>query len=172
MTLCFSLSLLMKAVKCLIHWVRGHAVSRSLSTEFFWILTRSRSGADVTHSAFEYSVVTDIVCLCCCLTSVSVFQALRRSLEVSVRRSTRDSAGEESEEEWIEEQIEREESSESLPDLTLPVQHTSQPINKQLGHGDLIMLEFGPSSQGDDFWQQSVVFLKLCFFVCLYFTVK
>ncbi|XDV47960.1 hypothetical protein PO909_017495 [Leuciscus waleckii] len=75
-------------------------------------------------------------------------KALRRSLEVSVRRSTRDSAGEESEEEWIEEQIEREESSESLPDLTLPVQHTSQPINKQLGHGDLIMLEFGPSSQG------------------------
>ncbi|XP_048029743.1 katanin-interacting protein isoform X1 [Megalobrama amblycephala] len=75
-------------------------------------------------------------------------KALRRSLEVSVRRSSRDSAGEESEEEWIEEQIEREESSDSLPDLTLPVQPTSQPISKQLGHGDLIMLEFGPSSQG------------------------
>lgn len=75
-------------------------------------------------------------------------KALRRSLEVSVRRSSRDSAGEESEEEWIEEQIEREESSDSLPDLTLPVQSASQPISKQLGHGDLIMLEFGPSSQG------------------------
>lgn len=75
-------------------------------------------------------------------------KALRRSLEVSVRRSSRDSAGEESEEEWIEEQIEREESSDSLPDLTLPVQPANQPISKQLGHGDLIMLEFGPSSQG------------------------
>ncbi|KAK2870458.1 hypothetical protein Q8A67_024850 [Cirrhinus molitorella] len=75
-------------------------------------------------------------------------KALRRSLEVSVRRSSRDSAGEESEEEWIEEQIEREESSDSLPDLTLPAQPTSQPISKQLSHGDLIMLEFSPSSQG------------------------
>ncbi|XP_043082041.1 LOW QUALITY PROTEIN: katanin-interacting protein [Puntigrus tetrazona] len=75
-------------------------------------------------------------------------KALRRSLEVSVRRSTRDSAGEESEEEWIEEQIEREESSDSLPDLTLPAQPTSQPISKQLSRGDLIMLEFSPSSQG------------------------
>uniref|UniRef100_A0A8C1GUC4 KATNIP domain-containing protein n=1 Tax=Cyprinus carpio TaxID=7962 RepID=A0A8C1GUC4_CYPCA len=75
-------------------------------------------------------------------------KALRRSLEVSVRRSNRDSAGEESEEEWIEEQIEREESSDSLPDLTLPAQPTSQPISKQLSHGDLIMLEFSPSSQG------------------------
>uniref|UniRef100_A0A673IUA4 Si:dkey-161j23.5 n=1 Tax=Sinocyclocheilus rhinocerous TaxID=307959 RepID=A0A673IUA4_9TELE len=75
-------------------------------------------------------------------------KALRRSLEVSVRRSSRDSAGEESEEEWIEEQIEREESSDSLPDLTLPVQPTSQPISKQLSHGDLIMLEFSPSTQG------------------------
>ncbi|KTG41701.1 hypothetical protein cypCar_00042945 [Cyprinus carpio] len=75
-------------------------------------------------------------------------EALRRSLEVSVRRSNRDSAGEESEEEWIEEQIEREESSDSLPDLTLPAQPTSQPISKQLSHGDLIMLEFSPSSQG------------------------
>ncbi|XP_051543364.1 katanin-interacting protein-like isoform X2 [Myxocyprinus asiaticus] len=74
-------------------------------------------------------------------------KALRRSLEVSVNRSSRDSAGEESEEEWIEEQIEREESSDSLPDLTIPAQHTSQPINKHLSHGDLIMLEFGPSPQ-------------------------
>uniref|UniRef100_A0A8C1GUB8 KATNIP domain-containing protein n=1 Tax=Cyprinus carpio TaxID=7962 RepID=A0A8C1GUB8_CYPCA len=75
-------------------------------------------------------------------------KALRRSLEVSVRRCSPDSAGEESEEEWIEEQIEREESSDSLPDLTLPAQPTSQPISKQLSHGDLIMLEFSPSSQG------------------------
>lgn len=90
-----------------------------------------------------------------CLTSVCVFKALRRSLEASVRRSTRDSAGEESEEEWIEEQIEREESSDSLPDLTLPAQPTSQPISKQLSHGNLIMLEFSPSSQGNDFWPQS-----------------
>lgn len=90
-----------------------------------------------------------------CLTRVCVFKALRRSLEVSVRRSNRDSAGEESEEEWIEEQIEREESSDSLPDLTLPAQPTSQPISKQLSHGDLIMLEFSPSSQGNDFWPQA-----------------
>ncbi|XP_016339808.1 uncharacterized protein KIAA0556-like isoform X1 [Sinocyclocheilus anshuiensis] len=75
-------------------------------------------------------------------------KALRRSLEVSVKCSSRDSAGEESEEEWIEEQIEREESSDSLPDLTLPAQPTSQPISKQLRHGDLIMLEFSPSWQG------------------------
>ncbi|XP_052452577.1 katanin-interacting protein [Carassius gibelio] len=75
-------------------------------------------------------------------------KALRRSLEVSVRRSDRDSAGEESEEEWIEEQIEREESSDSLPDLTLPAQPTNQPISKQLSRGDLIMLEFSSPSQG------------------------
>ncbi|XP_026114123.1 protein KIAA0556-like isoform X1 [Carassius auratus] len=75
-------------------------------------------------------------------------KALRCSLELSVRRSDRDSDGEESEEEWIEEQIEREESSDSLPDLTLPAQPTSQPISKQLSHGDLIMLEFSPSSKG------------------------
>ncbi|XP_073669267.1 katanin-interacting protein isoform X2 [Paramisgurnus dabryanus] len=75
-------------------------------------------------------------------------KALRRSLEVSVGRTTRDSAGEESDEEWIEEQIEREESSDSLPDITLSAQPTNQPINKQLSHGDLIMLEFSPSPQG------------------------
>ncbi len=90
-----------------------------------------------------------------CLTSVCVFKTLRHSLEASVRRSTRDSAGEESEEEWIEEQIEREESSDSLPDLTLPAQPASQPISKQLSHGNLIMLEFSPSSQGNDFWPHS-----------------
>ncbi|XP_057178046.1 katanin-interacting protein isoform X2 [Triplophysa rosa] len=76
-------------------------------------------------------------------------KALRRSLEVSVGRSGRDSAGEESEEEWIEEQLEREESSDSLPEITLPVQPTNQPINKQLSYGDLIMLEFSRSTQGE-----------------------
>ncbi|XP_056306739.1 katanin-interacting protein [Danio aesculapii] len=75
-------------------------------------------------------------------------KALRRSLEASVKRSSRDSAGEESEEDWIEEQIERDESSDSLPDLTLPVQTTQQPISSQISRGDLIMLEFSSSSQG------------------------
>lgn len=78
---------------------------------------------------------------------------------MSVGRSCRDSAGEESEEEWIEEQIEREESSDSLPDLTLPVQPTNQPINKQLSHSDLIMLEFSPSTQGKQTHGAASIFL-------------
>ncbi|TRY89704.1 hypothetical protein DNTS_033846, partial [Danionella cerebrum] len=81
------------------------------------------------------------------LLNADQLKALRRSLEVSVNGGSRDSAGEESEEEWIEEQIEREESNESLPELSLSVQTANQPINKQLHNNDIIMLEFGPSSQ-------------------------
>ena len=70
---------------------------------------------------------------------------------MSVRRSSRGSAGEDSEDEWVEEQIERDESSESLEELGLSSRpkYTNQPINSQLRPADLIVLDFGPSTNGE-----------------------
>ncbi|XP_076827052.1 katanin-interacting protein isoform X2 [Brachyhypopomus gauderio] len=83
------------------------------------------------------------------LLNLDQVKVLRRSLEASVKRSSRDSAGEESEEEWVEEQIEREESNESLTDLTLPSSpKLGQPIKSQPSSSDLIVLDFGHSCQG------------------------
>lgn len=85
-----------------------------------------------------------------------VNQVLRRSLEVSMRRSSRGSAGEESDEEWVEEQIEREESTESLDELGLPLSSSksssSNPrpsgSHSQFDSANLIVLDFGPSTKG------------------------
>lgn len=74
---------------------------------------------------------------------------------MSVRHGSRDSAGEESEEEWVEEQIEREESAESLEELGLPSKmpasslQPSKPPSCHLDPGDLIVLDFAPSPNGD-----------------------
>ncbi|XP_031417223.1 katanin-interacting protein isoform X4 [Clupea harengus] len=82
------------------------------------------------------------------LLNMDQVKVLRRSLEMSVRRSSRGSAGEDSEDEWVEEQIERDESSESLEELGLSSRpkYTNQPINSQLRPADLIVLDFGPST--------------------------
>lgn len=72
-----------------------------------------------------------------------------------MRRSSRGSAGEESDEEWVEEQIEREESTESLDELGLPLtssrsSSSSRPSGSH-SHFDstnLIVLDFGPSPKG------------------------
>lgn len=72
-----------------------------------------------------------------------------------MRRSSRDSAGEESDEEWVEEQIEREESTESLDELGLPLSSSKSSSNPRPSgshsHFDstnLIVLDFGPSPKG------------------------
>ncbi|MCJ8729076.1 hypothetical protein PDJAM_G00012230 [Pangasius djambal] len=71
------------------------------------------------------------------------------SLEASVKRSSHDSAGEESEDEWVEEQIERDDSNDSISDITLPPSpKPSQPIRSQPSSSDLIVLDFGPSPIG------------------------
>ncbi|XP_035386634.1 protein KIAA0556 isoform X2 [Electrophorus electricus] len=83
------------------------------------------------------------------LLSLDQVKVLRRSLEASVRRNSRDSAGEESEEEWVEEQIEREESNDSLTDITIQSSpKLSQPIKSQPSSSDLIVLDFGHSPKG------------------------
>ncbi|XP_015237903.1 PREDICTED: uncharacterized protein KIAA0556 homolog [Cyprinodon variegatus] len=64
-------------------------------------------------------------------TSLEEVKVLRRSLEVSMRRSSRGSVGDESDEEWIEEQIEREESTESLDELGLPLSSSKSSSNSQ-----------------------------------------
>ncbi|XP_056286529.1 katanin-interacting protein isoform X2 [Pseudoliparis swirei] len=82
-------------------------------------------------------------------------KVLRRSLEVSMRRSNRGSAGEESDEEWVEEQIEREESTESLDELGLPLSSSKSSSNPRpsgsrshFDSSNLIVLDFGPSTKG------------------------
>ncbi|XP_067343977.1 katanin-interacting protein isoform X3 [Channa argus] len=82
-------------------------------------------------------------------------KVLRQSLEVSMRRSSRGSAGEESDEEWVEEQIEREESTESLDELGLPLsssKSSSSPrpsgSHSHFDSANLIVLDFGPSPKG------------------------
>ncbi|KAI4871459.1 hypothetical protein NFI96_021321 [Prochilodus magdalenae] len=82
------------------------------------------------------------------LLNLDQVKVLRRSLEASVRRSSHDSAGEESEEEWVEEQLEREESNDSLSDMTLPSSPKPQPINNQPSPDDLVVLDFGPAPKG------------------------
>ncbi|XP_028331929.1 protein KIAA0556 isoform X2 [Gouania willdenowi] len=89
------------------------------------------------------------------LLNLEEVKVLRRSLEVSMQRSSRDSAGEESDEEWIEEQIERDESTESLDELGLPLtssrsSSSSRPngSKSQYDSGNLIVLDFAPSFKG------------------------
>ncbi|KAM3591703.1 uncharacterized protein V6R79_006053 [Siganus canaliculatus] len=89
------------------------------------------------------------------LLNLEEVKVLRRSLEVSMRRSSRGSAGEESDEEWVEEQIEREESTESLDELGLPLTSSKSSSNPRpsgshgrLDSANLIVLDFGPSPKG------------------------
>ncbi|XP_041829340.1 katanin-interacting protein isoform X2 [Melanotaenia boesemani] len=89
------------------------------------------------------------------LLNLEEVKVLRQSLEVSMRRTSSGSAGEESDEEWVEEQIEREESTESLDELGLPLSSSKSSSNsRQSGtrshfdSTDLIVLDFGPSSKG------------------------
>ncbi|XP_051274601.1 katanin-interacting protein isoform X1 [Dicentrarchus labrax] len=89
------------------------------------------------------------------LLNLEEVKVLRRSLEVSMRRSHRGSAGEESDEEWVEEQIEREESTESLDELGLPLSSSKSSSNPRpsgshshLDSANLIVLDFGPSLKG------------------------
>ena len=70
-------------------------------------------------------------------------------------RSNRGSAGEESDEEWVEEQIERDESTESLDELGLPLSSSKSssnarpsPSHSQFDSANLIVLDFGPSPKG------------------------
>ncbi|KAK1881253.1 Protein KIAA0556 [Dissostichus eleginoides] len=89
------------------------------------------------------------------LLNLEEVKVLRRSLEVSMRRSSRGSAGEESDEEWVEEQIERDESTESLDELGLPLSSSKSSSNprsssshRDFDSANLIVLDFGPSTQG------------------------
>lgn len=90
-----------------------------------------------------------------CLTLTSTNKILRRSLEVSMQWGSRDSAGEESDEESIEEQIERDESTESLDELGLPLSSSKSSSNPRpcssqshLNSAELIVLDFGPTQKG------------------------
>lgn len=89
------------------------------------------------------------------LTLTFINKILRRSLEVSMQRGSRDSAGEESDEESIEEQIERDESTESLDELGLPLSSSKSSSNPRpcssqshLNSAELIVLDFGPTQKG------------------------
>ncbi|XP_028989867.1 katanin-interacting protein isoform X2 [Betta splendens] len=89
------------------------------------------------------------------LLNLEEVKVLRQSLEVSMRRSSRGSAGEDSDEEWVEEQIEREESTESLDELGLPLtssKASSSPrpssSHSHFDSSNLIVLDFGPSPKG------------------------
>ncbi|XP_069373177.1 katanin-interacting protein isoform X2 [Paralichthys olivaceus] len=89
------------------------------------------------------------------LLNLEEVKALRRSLEVNMRRSSRDSAGEESEEEWVEEHIEREESTESLDELGLPLSSSKSSSNPRpsgshshFDSANLIVLDFALSPKG------------------------
>ncbi|XP_053197195.1 katanin-interacting protein isoform X1 [Scomber japonicus] len=89
------------------------------------------------------------------LLNLEEVKVLRQSLEVSMWRSNRGSAGEESDEEWVEEQIERDESTESLDELGLPLSSSKSssnarpsPSHSQFDSANLIVLDFGPSPKG------------------------
>ncbi|XP_077407033.1 katanin-interacting protein isoform X2 [Vanacampus margaritifer] len=89
------------------------------------------------------------------LLNLEEVKVLRRSLENSMRRSSRGSAGEESDEEWVEEQIERDESTESLDELGLPVSSSKSSSNPRpssshshFDPANLIVLDFGPAPKG------------------------
>ncbi|KAM9715846.1 katanin-interacting protein isoform 1-T1 [Menidia menidia] len=89
------------------------------------------------------------------LLNLEEVKVLRRSLEVSMRRTSSGSAGEESDEEWVEEQIERDESTESLDELGLPLSSSKSSSNslpsgthRHFDSANLIVLDFGPSPKG------------------------
>ncbi|XP_062848566.1 katanin-interacting protein isoform X2 [Trichomycterus rosablanca] len=83
------------------------------------------------------------------LLNLDQVKVLRRSLEASMMRGRCDSVGEESDEDWVEEQIERDQSNDSITDITLcPSPKPGQPIRTQPSPGDLIVLDFGPSPKG------------------------
>ncbi|XP_061564927.1 katanin-interacting protein isoform X2 [Cololabis saira] len=89
------------------------------------------------------------------LLNLEEVKVLRRSLEVSMRRSSSGSAGEESDEEWVEEQIEREESTESLDELGLPLSSSKSSSNSRpketrspFDSTKVIVLDFGPTPKG------------------------
>lgn len=91
-----------------------------------------------------------------------------------MRRSNRGSAGEESDEEWVEEQIERDESTESLDELGLPLTSSKSSSNPRpssshshFDSANLIVLDFGPSSKGRLQYPLSYVNLLLIFRVSL-----
>ncbi|MED6253070.1 hypothetical protein ATANTOWER_021781 [Ataeniobius toweri] len=93
------------------------------------------------------------------LLSLEEVKVLRCSLEVSMWRSSRGSAGEESDEEWIEEQIKREESTESLDELGLPLSSSKSSTNSRksgpnshLDPANLIVLDFGASPKVSTIW--------------------
>lgn len=76
-----------------------------------------------------------------------------------MRRSSRGSVGDESDEEWIEEQIEREESTESLDELGLPLSSSKSSSNSQRSgsnsHFDkenVIFLGFGTPPKSEHFF--------------------
>lgn len=109
-------------------------------------LSRSRSESQGSHSEEHSEKV---------LLNLEEVKVLRRSLEVSMRRSNRGSAGEESDEEWVEEHIERDESTESLDELGLPLtsskSSSNSRANESQSHFDpanLVVLDFGPSPKG------------------------
>ncbi|KAK7919767.1 hypothetical protein WMY93_011051 [Mugilogobius chulae] len=109
-------------------------------------LSCSGSGSQGSHSDEQSEKV---------LLNLEEVKVLRRSLEVSMRRSNRGSAGEESEEEWVDEHIERDESTESLDELGLPLTSSKSSSHSQASkshsHFDpanLVVLDFGPSRKG------------------------
>ncbi|XP_055006031.1 katanin-interacting protein isoform X1 [Boleophthalmus pectinirostris] len=105
-------------------------------------LSRSRSESQGSHSEEQNEKV---------LLNLEEVKVLRRSLEVSMRRSNRGSAGEESEEEWVDEHIERDESTESLDELGLPLTSSKSSSNSRANEShshNLVVLDFGPSPKG------------------------
>ncbi|CAL1599185.1 unnamed protein product [Knipowitschia caucasica] len=109
-------------------------------------LSRSRSESQNSHREEQNEKV---------LLNLEEVKVLRRSLEVSMRRSNRGSDGEDSEEEWVDEHIERDESTESLDELGLPLtsskSSSNSRANERQGHFDpsnLVVLDFGPSTKG------------------------
>lgn len=107
-------------------------------------------------------------------TATFCVQVLRRSLQNSMRRSSRGSAGEESDEEWVEEQIERDESTESLDELGLPLsssKSSSSPRPSSSHHFDpanLIVLDFGPAPKGG--CHRPRRYVKYGLFLCFFFS--
>lgn len=91
-----------------------------------------------------------------------------------MRRSSRGSAGEESDEEWVEEQIERDESTESLDELGLPLsssKSSSSPRPSSSHHFDpanLIVLDFGPAPKGG--CHRPRRYVKYGLFLCFFFS--
>ncbi|XP_072313004.1 katanin-interacting protein isoform X2 [Eucyclogobius newberryi] len=109
-------------------------------------LSRSRSESQGSHCEEQSEKV---------LLNLEEVKVLRRSLEVSMRRSNRGSAGEESEEELVDEHLERNESTESLDELGLPLTSSKSSSNSRANEShshfdpaNLVVLDFGPSPKG------------------------